>query len=57
MNLHHLTDQDQIIGVKEFHVAKALLEGHKEHSQCANDLVQMGGWRLALVVVVVLVLQ
>ena len=27
----HITDQDQIVGVKEFHVAKALLEGHQEH--------------------------
>ena len=29
----------QIQGVKEFHVAKVLLEGHQEHSQFANESI------------------
>jgi len=37
-------------------VAKALLEGHQEHSLCANESVEMGGWRFALVIVVLVVL-
>ena len=45
-----ITDQDHLVGVKEFHVAKALLEGNEEHSQCANESRQMGGWCLALAI-------
>ena len=36
--------QDQIIGVKEFHLAKALLEGeHEEHSQFVNESIWVDG--------------
>ena len=41
--LHYKTNQDQIVGVKEFHLAKALLEGHQEPCQCANESVEGGG--------------
>ena len=32
---YHRPEQDHLVGVKEFHVARALLQGHQEHSQCA----------------------
>ena len=38
-------------------MAKALLEGHQEHSPFANESVEVGGCCLALVIVVVLVLR